>query len=227
MFMVLYFNIVAVTSVNRGVTQWVVFTMIKTIVLDIGQVLAHFNWRGYLKECGYDEKTIEKLGKATVLGEYWDEFDRGALSDEEIVNLCCSLDTEMAEEIKSFFKNSYKTVTEYPYSEEFVRNLKQNGYKVYLLSNYGRTNFAYAKENFKFIPLADGGIISYEVKCIKPEPEIYQRLINKYDFNPEEAVFLDDNQANLEGAKVFGFHTIQVTEFGQALEDLRKLGVNI
>jgi putative hydrolase of the HAD superfamily len=52
-------------------------------------------------------------------------------------------------------------------------------------------------------------------------------LIGKYDINPEEAVFLDDNQANLEGAKVFGFHTIQVTEFDQALEDLRKLGVNI
>jgi putative hydrolase of the HAD superfamily len=98
---------------------------------------------------------------------------------------------------------------------------------VYLLSNYGRTNFAHAKEQFKFIPLVDGGVISYEVKYIKPEPEIYQILMDKYNINPEEAVFLDDNQANLEAAKVFGFHTIQVTEFDRALEDLRKLGVKI
>lgn len=201
--------------------------MIKTIVLDIGQVLAHFNWRGYLEECGYDEKTIERLSKATVLSDAWNEFDRGALSDEEIIGICCSQDRELEEKIKSFFKNGYKLVREYPYSAEFIKDLKKNGYKVYLLSNYGRTNFTYAKEHFKFIPLADGGVISYEIKHIKPEPEIYRALIDKYNINPEEAVFLDDNRANLEGAGVFGFHTIHVTEFGRALEDLRKLGVNI
>lgn len=201
--------------------------MIKTIVLDIGQVLAEFNWRGYLEECGYDEEMIDRLSKATVLSKAWGEFDRGALSDEEITGICCRQDPELEDEIKSFFKNSYKTVREYPYSEEFIMNLKKNGYMVYLLSNYGRTNFAYANKNFKFIPRADGGVISYEIMHIKPEPEIYQALIDKYGINPEEAVFLDDCGPNLEAAGKFGFHTIQVTEFNKALNDLRKLGVNI
>lgn len=201
--------------------------MINTIVLDIGNVLAEFNWRGYLKECGYDDQTIERIGKATVLNNYWLEFDRSSLSDEVIMEKCCLVDKEIEEEIKAFFKNSYRTVKEYPYSEEFIKNLKKNGYKVYLLSNYGRTNFAYAKENFKFIPFVDGGVISYEVEYVKPEPQIYEALIEKYNINPETAVFLDDVKVNLDSAKKFGFHTIQVTEFEKALEDLRKLGVNI
>lgn len=201
--------------------------MIKTIVLDIGQVLAHFNWKGFLEECGYDEETIRRLSNATVLSKVWGEFDRGALSDEEISRLCCEQDPDLTEEIKAFIKNSYKTVREFPYSVDFIKELKKNGYKVYLLSNYGKTNFGYAKENFKFIPYADGGVISYEIKHIKPEPEIYQALIDKYDINPEEAVFLDDCEPNLEAAKPFGFHTIQVTEFDKALEALRNLGVNI
>ena len=201
--------------------------MIKTIVFDIGQVLARFNWRGYMESCGYDEETLDRLSKATVLGSVWGEFDRGALSDEEITRLCCELDTGVSEEIKSFIKNSYKTVQEFPYSVDVINNLKKNGYKVYLLSNYGKTNFEYAKKNFKFIPLADGGVISYEVKHIKPEPEIYKALIDKYDINAEEAVFLDDCIPNLEAAKKFGFHTIHVTDFDKALEDLRKLEVRI
>jgi putative hydrolase of the HAD superfamily len=73
----------------------------------------------------------------------------------------------------------------------------------------------------------DGGIISYEVKCIKPEARIYQLLIDKYHIRPENAVFLDDLPANLEGAKPFGFHTIQVKSHAQALRDLKELGVHV
>jgi putative hydrolase of the HAD superfamily len=73
----------------------------------------------------------------------------------------------------------------------------------------------------------DGGVISYEVKAIKPEPVIYQTLIDNYGINPTEAVFLDDLLINLEGAKPFGFHTIQVKNHEQTLEELRRLGVRI
>ncbi len=201
--------------------------MIKTIVLDIGQVLADFNWKGYLEKCGYDGETIERISNATVLSNTWRELDRGALSDEEIVRICCEREPELEEEIKTFFKNSYKTVEEFSYSVDFIKDLKKNGYKVYLLSNYGKNNYSYAKDNFKFIPYADGGVISYEIKRIKPEPEIYKALIDRYDINPEEAVFLDDCLPNLEGAKPFGFRTVHVTDFNKALEDLRKLGVKI
>lgn len=199
--------------------------MINTVVLDIGQVLAHFRWEEYLRECGYSEELIEKIGKATVLGKYWSEQDRGALSDEEIIDLCCSLDQEVTDEIKHFFANITETVREFPYAEGFIKSLKSNGYKVYLLSNYGERNFKYAMENFRFIPYADGRVISYEIKSVKPEPEIYDYLIKKYNINPCEAVFLDDSTANLSAAKEFGFSTIHVTEVDKALEELKALGV--
>jgi putative hydrolase of the HAD superfamily len=82
-------------------------------------------------------------------------------------------------------------------------------------------------ENFKFYKHVDGGVISYEVKHIKPEPEIYEDIIRKYNINPEEAVFLDDIQANLDGAKAFGFHTVLVSGYEKALADLRELGVRV
>lgn len=201
--------------------------MIKTIVLDIGQVLAAFCWEDYLKDCGYGEEIREKVAKATVLSKYWGEQDRGALPEEEVVSLCCKLDPTVEREVRKLFEDITQTVVEYPYSREFIRNLKENGYKVYLLSNYGGRNFAYAREHFTFIPETDGQVISYEVKHIKPEREIYEALIRKYAFDPAEAVFLDDSVANLEGAKKFGFHTILFTEYEKALSELRMLGVRI
>lgn len=199
--------------------------MITTVVLDIGQVLAHFRWEEVLREFGHNEETVKRIGAATVLGKYWGEQDRGALSEEEVIELCCSLDRDMTEEIKYFFQNITNTVKEFPYAKEFIKSLKNNGYKVYLLSNYGERNFMYALENFEFIPHADGRVVSYEIKCVKPEPEIYDYIIKKYDINPDEAVFLDDSKANLEAAQKFGFKTIHVTDIPKALEELREMGV--
>ncbi len=199
--------------------------MINTVVLDIGQVLAHFRWEEVLREFGYNEETVKRIGNATVLGKYWGEQDRGAFSEEKVVELCCNLDPEMAEEIKHFFTNITATVKEFPYAEGFIKSLKSNGYRVYLLSNYGERNFMYALDNFAFIPHADGRVISYEIKSVKPEPEIYDYLIKKYNINPYEAVFLDDSKANLEAAEKFGFKTIHVTDVPKALEELREMGV--
>lgn len=200
--------------------------MIRTVVLDIGQVLAHFRWEEVMMECGYDEEVAQKVGKATVLGEYWSEFDRSAISDEEIIDKCCSLAPEVSDEIRNFFNHITDTVREFPYAKEFIESLKRNGYKVYLLSNYSKTNFEYALKNFTFIPCADGRVISYEIQSVKPEPEIYEHLINKYHINPNEAVFLDDSLPNLKAAEKFGFNTIHVTDIKKALEELKDLGVS-
>jgi len=201
--------------------------MINTIVLDIGNVLAHFRWEEYIKECGYEEDVIRKISNATVLSKLWLEWDRGVREKAELIELYCMQEPSVEKEIRAFFDNILTFVKEYDYSAEFVQRLKANGYRVYLLSNYARWHFEYDKENFKFMKYVDGGIISYEIQYVKPEAEIYRELIRKYDINPMEAVFLDDLQVNLDGAKPFGFQTIQFKSFEQGIEELRLLGVRV
>ncbi len=201
--------------------------MINTIILDIGNVLAHFRWKEYLEDCGYSQEKRERIANATVLGGFWNEWDRGVRDEEEFIAESIAMDPEMKQEILTFYDSFDKIVREYEYSADFVRRLKENGYKVYLLSNFSKKHFELSKPHFKFLNYVDGGIISYQVKIIKPEPEIYQTLIEQYQIVPEEAVFLDDLLANLEAAKPFGFHTIRVQNQEQTLKDLRELGVRI
>lgn len=199
--------------------------MIHNIVFDIGQVLAEFRWKEFIQDLGYADEINERIGKATVLSPYWNEVDRGLLSLDEIIEECVALDTEIEEPIRHFFRDQREIVVEFDYSERLIRSLKERGYKVYILSNYGERNFSYVRESFHFLSLVDGGVISYEIKKTKPEPEIYQALIDKYTIKPEESVFLDDLEKNILGAKKMGFHTVHFQTLEQALQDLKKLGV--
>lgn len=96
---------------------------------------------------------------------------------------------------------------------------------MYLLSNYGKTSFEAAKTHGKlsFLPLVDGAVISYEVQIVKPEPGIYQKLLEKYHLKAEECVFLDDKAENIEAAQRLGFHGVIVKEYVQAKEELESV----
>lgn len=200
---------------------------INTVVLDIGNVLAHFGWKEYLQNQGYTEDIYIRMCNATVQNKLWKEWDRSTIDEEDLIEAFCRLEPELEPEIRDFFDHLLSMVQEYNYTYDFVRGLKNNGYKIYLLSNYSRWHFENDKKSFSFVPLVDGGVVSYTVNLIKPEPEIYQALIDKYHITPAEAVFLDDVPENIEGARVLGFHTILFKSYKQALKDLRIKGVRI
>lgn len=198
--------------------------MIETVILDIGMVLANFRWRDYIKELNFDEEITHQLEQATILSSHWREQDRN-LSLSECERLMCQDNKALTKQLQRFFETIWDIVKEYDYSVDFIRALKKEGYGVYLLSNYGRELFEYGKERFHFIQEADGGVISYEVNSIKPEPKIYECLFEKYAIDPKKSVFLDDSERNLEGAKKFGIKTIQFTSLKDAILQLRELGV--
>lgn len=201
--------------------------MIKTIIFDIGQVLAKFRWKDYMDDLGFNQEIKERVGRATVLSPYWNEVDRGIMTMPEIIEACVKLDKEIEAEIRLFFKDRRTMVVEFDYAKDLVKGLKEQGYHIYLLSNYGEENFSYVENVFSFMPYIDGKIISYQIKHIKPEPEIYQALIDTYHLIPDECVFLDDVEANLKGAEKFGIHTIHFTDLESAKKRLKELKIEI
>ena len=71
-------------SLIEGVINWYDRReeMITTIIFDIGNVLAEFTWKEHYESFGYDEQMVERIAKATVKNPDWNEFDRGAMSEE-------------------------------------------------------------------------------------------------------------------------------------------------
>ena len=200
--------------------------MIKNIIFDIGNVLASFRWKDLFADLGFAGEAFDRIAAATVLHPtMWNEFDRSLMKDEEIIARCVERAPEYEAEIKLLFSKTELLVEEYAHSNDWIKNLKERGYNVYLLSNYGKTSFEAARDNgrLSFLSLVDGGVISYEVKIVKPEPGIYEALLKKYHLKAEECVFLDDRADNIAAARALGFHGIVVESYEQAREELDKL----
>lgn len=199
--------------------------MIDTIVFDIGMVMVNFCWEKYLRSFQYSEDLYQSIAEAMFLSPQWNEYDRGELTDQEILELFIKNKPEYKKQIEEVFADLGKTIEVYEYAQSWIRSLRAKGYKVYYLSNFSKRTLVQGEKEMRFHKEMDGGLFSFEVKKIKPEKEIYQIFIDKFHIKPERAVFLDDNSKNLEGAKPFGFHTILFTSKEKAEKELRHLGV--
>lgn len=199
--------------------------MIRNIVFDIGNVLSDFRWRGFLADKGFDEEMIERIAAATVYTGYWNEFDKGEWSDERIMEAFVSVDPEIGAQIHKAFDNVAGMVRIRDYAIPWIQELKQKGYQVYYLSNFARKAHAQCMDSLAFLPLMDGGILSYQDKVIKPGQEIYKLLLTRYGLKAKECVFLDDTLKNVEAARALGFQGIHFTSREQALLELKAMGV--
>lgn len=199
--------------------------MIKNIILDVGKVLVAWEPRFAMKKIGFDEKTIDIVAKATAESEAWNEMDRGAKSDEELLAGLVAKLPEYEREIKMFWEHVGDAIWQFDYTKAWIGRMKEQGYHVYILSNYGHWTYGKTQEALSFLADVDGALFSYEVKQIKPEPEIYQSLLQRYDLKAEECVFLDDRQENIDGAKAQGIEGICFVGYEDAKEKLRALGV--
>lgn len=199
--------------------------MIKTIIFDIGNVLAGFDWRSFYEGQGFDPAMVERLARATVKSEDWKEYDRGCTSDEDMLALFAENDPEIEAEIRAALADFHGLVTRYDYAVPWICEWKRKGYQVLVLSNFSDKALRECWNALDFLPYVDGGILSFRDKLIKPMPEIYHLILSRYHLKAEECVFLDDTQANVDGARRVGMHSFRFVDRRQAEEELKKLGV--
>ncbi|MCI8586314.1 MAG: HAD family phosphatase [Lachnospiraceae bacterium] len=197
--------------------------MIKNIIFDIGNVLVDYCWEDHIVHCGFQGETKERIGRAMMLSDTWQEVDRGVWTEEELLAGFIANDRELEQEIRAVFSDLSTLLRERSGSIPWLRSLKADGYQVYYLSNFSEKVKREAGKELTFLNEMDGGIMSYTVQVIKPAPEIYRKLLEKYGLSAEESVFLDDSDANVQAAKALGMEGILVTSQEQAKKELHKL----
>lgn len=199
--------------------------MIKTIIFDIGNVLADFRWKEFYMDKGYSGEVLERLSKATVGSPDWCEYDRGVLTDEEMICRFIKNDPEMESVIREALEDTTDMVRMRDYAIPWIQELKGKGYQVLFLSNFPEKIRWECDKELAFVPYTDGGIFSYEDKVIKPGAEIYLLFLHRFGLKAEECVFLDDSKRNIDGAAKLGINTIHFTDRESALKELKALGV--
>lgn len=196
-------------KINESVSILPQNTGITTIIFDLGDVLVSANIRDYLiADPEVPNEIVDELLKLWFIDK--DEVDDTMDLDtyREIVNK--RMGVEFSKYIPKLFQYNVDCVNAFNYTIPMIQDLKDKGYKVYYLSNWSAWTHDLLQEagKFDFLKLMDGGVFSYDAGYMKPNEEIYKILLNKYKINPEEAVFFDDREENIEAANKLGIRGV-------------------
>ncbi len=183
--------------------------MIRNMVFDIGNVLMDFRWKEYMRSLfGENEALIQTINQGIWHNGCWAAMDKGEMDGAATLRSAVAFAPQYEKEIKLTLDRVAHAFHKFGYAVPWVQELKGMGLNVYYLSNYSAFSIAANPDVLDFIPCMDGGVFSFEVKAVKPEPEIYRCLCEKYGLNPEECLFTDDVPANVKGAQACGFQGI-------------------
>ncbi len=138
----------------------------------------------------------------------WLDLDRGALSERQLIQniaVRTELTAAQAEHLIQHTKESLHAIES---SVEVLLAAKAAGLKVYCLSNICEPFFDFLTQRYEFFQMFDGAIVSAREKTIKPEPAIFQRLLDRFELQAGHCLFVDDRLDNIQSAQTLGFHTV-------------------
>ena len=198
-------------------------TMTRNLVFDFGKVLVEYDFVDFFRRLIPDARRCMQLASIMTDDETLRRFDREEKPIEELVKDLISENPAFEDEIRLFAERYPEIITgEMPGMKELLVRLKGEGFSLYGLSNWCSKVYV-TMGQYDIFQLMDGYVISSEEHLVKPEAEIYHRLYEKFGLKPEECIFADDKQENIEGARRTGMRGIVFENAAQYERELRRM----
>jgi len=197
---------------------------IKNIVFDLGRVLIKFEPKEYIEQNVPEEKR-EDFYNGIFGSTEWLMLDRGTLSYEDAKKIFKERVPGADKQIDRLFDvDLFEILQPIEENVKLLSKLKEK-YNLYILSNFHQPAFEHIFKKYDFFRLFDGHTVSCYYYLLKPEKEIYDTLIDKFNLIPEETVFIDDTKVNIDACEkegIRGIHLPDYTELKQKLEEFLK-----
>ena len=198
----------------------------KNIVFDMGHVVCEYDSRRSIARFTSDERVISEIRWVVYNSAPWQMLDAGLDTEENAFpRLLSRLSSDEVREIARKSLIDYEEVNLWPKAgmDEVITALKARGQRIYILSNASLRLAGCWKSHFPCPDLFDGLLFSAQVKCIKPQKEIYQIFFDRFGLDPADCFFIDDLQRNIDAARACGmegwtFRSGDVGELKKVLE---------
>lgn len=195
---------------------------ITNVVFDLGGVVLDWNPQKIKEEFRGNPKLPEVLFKIGFFQRNWTEFDRGMVTEAELLKQMEEASGFSEKECREFVDFVKHSLTDIPQTVRLIKDLSEKGYRLYCLSNMAVEFYDYLKGR-AFFHYFDGQVISGLVKLVKPEKAIFQLLLERYDLKAKETLFVDDLEANIAAARQLGFQTVWFADRDRGLREIREL----
>lgn len=199
--------------------------MIKVIVFDMnGVVVTNFSKEVWGKHAKKLKLSVDELKK--IFKEYaaWDNLTKNATAEGFWPSRRGDWKNIQLEDLKSLLGDLHASEKVNPEIVELIKNLRGK-YKIGVLSNISGVLPKLLENKYQIAEIIDYPISSADIGVAKPDSKVFSKIVNKLKVKPDELVFIDDKQHNVEAAKQFGIKAIHFMEMEQLKEDLRNLGV--
>ena len=202
--------------------------MIRNILFDMGNVLIYFDRNLFMDRLGVAEEDKKLLMREVFLSVEWVRMDRGSMVEADAVASCCArLPERLHDAAEKLIQMWDRPILPIPGMYELIRELKEKGYGIYLLSNASLRQHEYWPR-IEASQFFDGTLISADEGVIKPQPEIYRLILERFGLRAEECFFIDDVPANIEGALYCGIPgAVFYNDVEYLRKNLRDAGVDV
>ncbi|NLZ19985.1 MAG: HAD family phosphatase [Bacteroidales bacterium] len=182
--------------------------MINNIIFDFGGVLVDWDPRRVYVPYFGDADKAESFLTEVCTYEWNAQVDAGRLikdvTEEQVARF-----PQWEKEVRMYFDHWIDMMGgTIPGMEQLVRELKTQAYRVWGLTNWSWETFPLIRDRYPVFSLFDGIVVSGKEKTVKPHPEIFHILLDRYGLKAAESVFIDDNAANVAGAEAVGIRAI-------------------
>ena len=192
----------------------------KNVVFDLGRVVFAQDPAKSTAEF----KQFFSYVSLTPMPQFWTDYDMGVLSFDQVAEELAAyrgVEPKFAREMITIAIGKQETIRP---TEKLIDELKAAGYKLYVLSNMSREFIDFLRKQ-KVYENFDGDVVSCEVGIVKPMPEIYDLLLERFDLDPAETIFIDDRKENVDAAAEKGIATFHFdrNDYEGSCERLREI----
>ena len=187
--------------------------MIKNYIFDFGQVIAEFNTEHLTSAHVKEPENIKIIEKVVFDRLYWDKLDAGTITDEKVKEgICSRLPKSLQKEACEVYDNWHRNMKIIDGIPGLLQKIKEKGGKLFLLSNISTgfaENYSSVSELKELLSMFDGLVFSGVIGMTKPNEDIFEYLLNKYNLKTDECIFIDDNLNNVTTARNLGINAYQ------------------
>ncbi len=195
------------------------------LVFDLSGVFFNDGLKVAVKKISDEFKLSPKKVEFVLNGSFAQKYRTGLIETKDFWKQAKEyLKVDNINKVRKIFFKSYHPHEE---SVKLLKDLKSKKIKTAYLSNSPKDRVEFLNERYNFISLFDFGLFSFEAQVWKPDKEVYQKFLNRFNLHSKDLIYIDDRERDLKPARELGMKTILFQNIDQLKDELKKLRVSV
>jgi len=193
---------------------------VKNVIFDLGAVMFNWNPKGITENFTDDIDLQKRIQAELYYHQDWMDFDCALITEEEATRRASERLEISLIDAQKLFRQTKESLTLISKTFDVLKTVRDKNLKAYCLSNISPETFSHVSERHDLFELFDGIVTSGEENVGKPDKQIFEILLNRYELEAKECLFIDDSDANTSTAVKLGITSITFKGLDTCYEEI-------